>query len=243
MTPCKNSAHRPSATTRQPKKWAFHFTIITGLLLAFTGCRTSAPDPAQTTGTRSSTLQAHVWNCADGTAIQTRNLASPPAITLRIGSETRTLPQVRAASGVRYEDAMMQFWTKGNGATFQRKPGVASDCHEDRAQSLREDARVRGITFRGVGNEPGWLLEIGPENRVMFEDGYGSMRVVFQLLTPRNNAQLGVTIYENTSSAYRMKITLRQQICADTMSDETFTHTVDIEVEGAKRRGCGRALR
>ena len=69
------------------------------------------------------------------------------------------------------------------------------------------------------------------------------MRVVFQLLTPRNNAQLGVTIYENTSSAYRMKITLRQQICADTMSDETFTHTVDIEVEGAKRRGCGRALR
>ena len=40
-----------------------------------------------------------------------------------------------------------------------------------------------------------------------------------------------------------MKITLRRQTCADTMSDETFPYTVDIEVEGAKRRGCGQTLR
>lgn len=239
-----NNFMRPSAAkTRRPMKRAAHFTLITGLLLAFTACRTNAPDPAPTTGTRSSTLQAQVWKCADGTAIQTRNLSTPPAVTLRAVGETRTLPQIRAASGVRYEDATMLFWTKGDGATFQRKPGMATECREDRALSLLEDARARGITFRAVGNEPGWLLEIGPENRVMFEDGYGSMRVVFQSLTPRNNAQPGITIYENTSSAYLMKITLRQQTCADTMSEETFTHTVDIEVEGAKRRGCGQELR
>lgn len=243
MTASKNSTHRPSAKNRRPKKWAFHFTFITGLLLAFTGCRTNAPDPVQTTGTRSNTLQAHVWNCADGTSIQTRNLTSPPAVTLRAGADTRTLPQMRAASGVRYEDATMLFWTKGDSATFQRKPGNATECRENRSLSLLEDARVRGITFRAVGNEPGWLLEIGPENRVMFEDGYGSIRVVFQSLAPRSNTQPGVTLYENSSSAYRMKITLRQQTCADTMSDETFPYTVDIEVEGAKRRGCGRALR
>ena len=243
MTASKNSTHRLSATTQRPKKWAFHFTFITGLLLAFTGCRTTAPDPVQTTGTRSSTLQAHVWKCDDGTAIQTRNLTSPPSVTLRIGAETRTLPQVRAASGARYEDATMLFWTKGDSATFQRKPGNATDCREVRAQSLLEDARVRGVTFRGVGNEPGWLLEIGPDNRVMFEDGYGSMRVVFQSLPPLSNTQPGVTIHQNTSSAYQMKITLRRQTCADTMSDETFPYSVDIEVEGAKRRGCGQTLR
>jgi putative lipoprotein len=243
MTTGKIYTPQSAATTRRPTKWSVQLTFITGLLLAVTACRTSAPDPVQTTGTRNSTLQAQVWKCADGTAIQTRNLTSPPAVTLRVGAETRSLPQVRAASGVRYEDATMLFWTKGDSAAIQRKPGNATECRENRALSLLEDARVRGITFRAVGNEPGWLLEIGPENRVMFEDGYGSMRVVFQSLTPRNNTQPGVTIYENTSSAYRMKITLRQQICADTMSDETFTHTVDIEVEGAKRRGCGRALR
>ena len=114
---------------------------------------------------------------------------------MRIGAETRTLPQVRAASGARYEDATMLFWTKGDSATFQRKPGNATDCREVRAKSLLEDARVRGVTFRGVGNEPGWLLEIGPDNRVMFEDGYGSMRVVFQSLPPLSNTQPGVIIH------------------------------------------------
>lgn len=243
MTAGNNSMRPSAATTRRPMKRAALFTLITGLLLAFSACRTSAPDPAPTTGTRSNTLQAQVWNCADGSTLHTRNLASPPAVTLRAGADTRTLPQVRAASGVRYEDETMLFWTKGDGATFQRKPGNAAECRENRALSLLEDARVRGITFRAVGNEPGWLLEIGPENRVMFEDGYGSIRVVFQSLAPRSNTQPGVTLYENTSSAYRMKITLRRQTCADTMSDETFPYTVDIEVEGAKRRGCGRALR
>jgi putative lipoprotein len=220
-----------------------HFAMLVAALLAATGCRSNAPDAAPTAGTRTNTLQAHVWRCADGTTINTRIVTSPPAIILRTGNDSRTLPQVRSASGVRYEDVSMQFWTKDDGATFQRKPGNAIDCREIRSQSLLEDARVRGITFRGMGNEPGWLLEIGPENRIMFEDGYGSMRVVFQSLPPRTDTQPGVTIHENTSTAYRLKVTLRLQTCADTMSDETFPYTVDVEVEGARRRGCGQSLR
>lgn len=211
-------------------------------LIAAGGCGTTRPE-----GTRPDTprnaLQAHVWQCADGSSIHTRNIATPPAIALRSGTETRTLPQVTAASGVRYEDAALQFWTKGNSATFERKPGKAVECREIRAQSLLEDARVRGITFRGTGNEPGWLLEIGPGNRVLFEDGYGSMRVIFQSLPPRSTGQTGETVYENTSSAQRLKITLQQKSCSDTMSDETFPYTVSIEVEGAKRQGCGTSLR
>ena len=235
VTPC----------SRTPETIIRHMPVamLMVALLAATGCRSNAPDPVQSAGTRSNTLQAHVWRCSDGSTIHTRNIASPPGITLRTETETRTLPQVRAASGVRYEDAAMLFWTKGDTATLERKPGKTTDCREIRSQSLLEDARIRGVTFRGTGNEPGWLLEIGPENRVMFEDGYGSMRVVFQSLPPRADAQPGVTIHENTSNAYRMKITLRRQTCADTMSDETFPFTVDVEVEGAKRRGCGQSLR
>ena len=208
-------------------------------LLMTTGCGTPPLIPAGPGGT----LQAHVWQCSVGTTIHTRNIASPPAIALRTGNETRTLPQVRAASGARYQDATMQFWIKGDSATFERQPGTTTDCRENRSQSLLEDARVRGITFRGTGNEPGWLLEIGPNNRLMFEDGYGSMRVVFQSLPPRSDSPPGVTVHENTSSAQQLKVTLRLQNCADTMSDETFPYTVDIEIDGAKRRGCGRSLR
>jgi membrane-bound inhibitor of C-type lysozyme len=212
------------------------------VLLAAAGCRTSAPEPAQP-GSPRNALQAHVWQCTDGSAVQTRNIASPPALALRIGNDTRTLPQVRAASGVRYEDAAMVFWTKGDTATLERKPAKTTECREIRAQSLLEDARVRGVTFRGTGNEPGWLLEIGPKNRVMFEDSYGSVRVVFESLSPRTDTQPGVTVIENTSSAYRLRATLQRKTCSDTMSDEIFPYTVEVEIEGAKRRGCGQPLR
>lgn len=208
--------------------------------LTAAGCRTTA-DPMQSAAPRS-TLQAHVWQCADGATLHTRNLASPPAIALRSDTGTRTLPQVRAASGVRYEDHTTLFWTKGNTATFERKPGKSVECREIRSQSLLEDARVRGVTFRGTGNEPGWLLEIGPGNRVLFEDGYGSMRVVFQSLPPRTDSPPGVTVHESNSSAQQLKVTLRRQTCADTMADETYPYTVNIEVDGIKRQGCGRSL-
>ena len=217
-------------------------TLFGIVWLAAAGCRTTPPEPAQP-GTARNVLQAYVWECSDGSTVRTRNLASPPAVTLVIGNETRTLAQVRAASGVRYEDNSMLFWTKGGTATLERKPGKAVECREIRSQSLLEDTRVRGISFRGTGNEPGWLLEIGPENRVMFADGYGSMRVVFESLPPRTDTQPGITVRENTSSAYRIKVTVQRKTCSDTMSDEVFPFTVDVEIEGAKRRGCGQTLR
>lgn len=173
----------------------------------------------------------------------TRNLSSPPGIALRTGGETRTLPQARAASGVRYQDAVMQFWTEGDSARFERQPGSTVDCREIRSLSLPEDARVRGVTFRGVGNEPGWRLEIGPAHRVMFEDRYGSMRVVFQSLPPLPETTSGVTVHESTSGSHRLRVTIRRQNCADTMSDETFLYGVEVEIDGARRRGCGTSLR
>jgi membrane-bound inhibitor of C-type lysozyme len=213
--------------------------LLPAVLLVTTGCGTTTAVPAGP----GRTLQAHVWQCSDGSTIHTRNMASPPSIILRRGTDTRTLPQVRAASGARYQDSVMQFWNKGDRATLECEPGPPVDCREIRSLSLLEDARVRGVTFRGVGNEPGWLLEIGPDHRLMFEDGYGSRRVVFHSLPPRNDSPPGITIHENTSSAQRLKVTLRRENCADTMSDETYPHTVDIEMDGVKRRGCGRPLR
>lgn len=214
-------------------------TLLFAALLTATACSTPAPAPAGP----GSALQAHVWQCSDGSTINSRNLTSPPGIALRTGSETRTLPQVRAASGARYQDAMMQFWTKGDSATLERQTGTAIDCREIRSLSLLEDAKVRGVTFRGVGNEPGWRLEIGPAHRVMFEDGYGSMRIVFQSLPPLPETTPGVTIHESTAGSHRLKVTLRQQSCADTMSDETFPYSVEVEIDGAIRRGCGTSLR
>ena len=185
-------------------------------------------------------LQAHAWQCDDGTRIQSRN--RPAAIELRIGADLRMLPQTPAASGVRYQTPEMTFWNKGGGSTLERRPGTTTACSEIRAASLLEDARIRGVAFRGLGNEPGWLLEIGPDSRVLFEDRYGSARMIFTDVKPQAGTTGATTIYEGRSGKDGLRAVLQPRTCADTMSDETFPATVELEINGERRVGCGTPL-
>jgi uncharacterized membrane protein len=205
--------------------------------LALQGCQSAAgivdPPPAR------APLQAHAWHCADSTRLVTRN--RPQAIELRSGPTVDTLIQTPAASGVRYANAAMSFWSKGREAVLERPPGQSIACHEIRAQSLLEDARIRGLDFRGTGNEPGWLIEIGPGNTAYFEDRYGSVRLAFPDLQ-RLDADSG-TAYAGRSGVHRLRVLLKQQRCADSMSDDTFPVTVELDIDGERRRGCGTLLR
>jgi len=65
----------------------------------------------------------------------------------------------------------------------------------------------------------------------------------FQSLPPLPETTSGVTVHESTSGSHRLKVTIRRQNCADTMSDETFLYSVEVEIDGARRRGCGTSLR
>ena len=46
-------------------------------------------------------------------------------------------------------------------------------CTEDRYESIWEDAKLSGVDFRAVGNEPGWVLEIRDSESIRFEYDYG----------------------------------------------------------------------
>lgn len=186
-------------------------------------------------------LRAHVWTCDDGSTLHTSNAADANAIVLHLPDGDRRLPQVPAASGVKYEDAATLFWTKGTEATFERRPGGVLTCREQRALSLVADARARGVTFRGHGNEPGWLLEVGPADTVTFEDRYGESRVTYTDVTTAKAAD-GATTYSGTHTAGTIRVTLRQQPCQDSMSGDGFPTTVKVLVNGERQQGCGTSL-
>ena len=88
-------------------------------------------------------LRAYVWACADGQKIVMRNLFREKAIAIDLHDGTRRLEQAVSASGARYEDGAVVFWTKGGTATFERKGTPPVHCEELRDESLREDARLR----------------------------------------------------------------------------------------------------
>ena len=58
-------------------------------------------------------------------------------------------------------------------------------CVRDTVAAVWEDARIRGVDYRAVGNEPGWHLEIVENGRTVFVGDYGATQLEFATPVPR----------------------------------------------------------
>ena len=185
-------------------------------------------------------LQAYVWNCDDGQTIRMRNLLRENAISIEMHEGGRKLPLAVSASGARYTDGSLTFWTKGDTALFERQGSTPVNCRQNRFESLLADARVRGVTFRGTGNEPGWTVEIGPGSRLEFVTNYGQDRHAFETATESSE---GSTRFFSAANGERsIKVTVSTDACTDDMSGWSFDHRMVVELGGQTYRGCATAL-
>ena len=237
---------------------------VTALLFSAAGCQRKpapAPDAASTpevaapaappaaalppaAGTAgdeppAGTLRAYVWSCADGQKLVMRNLFREKAVAIDFHDGTRRLDQTISASGARYADAVAVFWTKGSAATLERQGAPAVKCEERRAESLVEDARARGVNFRALGNEPGWVLEIGPAGRISWTTNYGELRYDFDQSQPASTGDtMTYTARQGTNS---IQATVKAERCVDD-GDVEYSHAATVEFEGQTYRGCGLEL-
>jgi uncharacterized membrane protein len=246
---------------RAPVRLTSPVAIVIAFLSAMAGCQ-RAPEappepaapmpasPAESTaptiepgaepGTPEGVLQAYVWNCDDGQTIRMRNLLRENAITIEMHEGGRKLPQAVSASGVRYTDGSLTFWTKGDTALFERQGSAPVNCRQDRFESLLADARVRGVTIRGTGNEPGWTVEIGPGSRLEFDTNYGQERHAFETATESNEG--GARVYSAAEGERSIKVTVSTEACTDDMSGWSFDRRMVVEFGGQTYRGCATAL-
>ena len=197
-----------------------------------------APAPVADEAPPEGVLRAYVWKCDDGQTLTMRNLFREKAVAIDLHEGTRKLPQVVSASGVRYEDDVAIFSTKGSAATFERKGAATVNCQEDRAKSLLEDARLRGVLYVGRGNEPGWAVEIGPGRALLWVSNYGQERHAYAEAAASGDAASGL-VYDAADAASKVKVTVRQQPCRDDMSGESFDLQIVVESGGRAYSGCG----
>jgi uncharacterized membrane protein len=228
--------------------------LVAGMLIA-AGCQKS-PDRQSGTAAPTATappvagepaaalpdglLRAYFWECDRDVTLVMRNLLEEKAVGLQIHGETHKLPQVVAADGAKYSDGDFTFWTRGDTATFQRGTGPEVACREVRAKSLVEDARARGVLYRGRGNEPGWTLEVGPNDRLQFVTMFGEQKFEFAGATVTNVD--GTTVYAAQAGDDAIKVSVKQEACKDDMSGEPFDHSMVVEHGGRTLRGCAVAL-
>jgi putative lipoprotein len=155
---------------------------------------------------------------------------------------TVALPQVPSASGARYSDGSVTFWTKGQEALLDEGGRTHRGCRNHPGRAVWEHAKLGGADFRAVGNEPGWHLEIRQQSRIVLVTDYGASHDEFDLPEPSVDPEARVTRYETARDGLRLTLILRGSPCRDTMSGEAFETAVVVILDGRELRGCGRAL-
>jgi len=155
--------------------------------------------------------------------------------------KTINLPHVQSASGAKYSDGTNTFFSKGEDAYFQTEAGAFPNCRNNRQLAVWEHAKLTGVDFRAVGNEPGWNLELRPYH-IEFTGDYGATHQTFARPEPQNDMENKQTTFYVDNGTAHMTILLKAEKCFDTMSGESFETTVIIRDNGNRLQGCGRAL-
>jgi putative lipoprotein len=106
---------------------------------------------------------------------------------------------------------------------------------------LIEDARARGVVFRGLGNEPGWMVEVGPVTSLVFETNYGAERHEFPNATSGGEVAAGRT-WRAEQDGQTIEVVVKQEACHDDMSGQPYEYSFRVTFAGTTLQGCGARL-
>jgi putative lipoprotein len=99
-------------------------------------------------------------------------------------------------------------------------------------------ARERGVAYRAIGQEPGWVAEVDagerPPMRVSLD--YGRRRLRADQTRRFEEPPTRTTGYRGTADGTSVEL-------RDSMSGEAFETRAELVVNGATYRGCGRFLK
>lgn len=101
-------------------------------------------------------------------------------------------------------------------------------------------AKLRGVSFRAIGQEPHWLLEITDGEKILLVTGYGQKRTIYPYVEPKVNQQQRRTVFSVKDQ--NLEVVIEGKDCSDIMSGEKFAVSVFITLNDKQFKGCGRAL-
>lgn len=101
-------------------------------------------------------------------------------------------------------------------------------------------AKLRGVAFRAIGQEPGWLLEIINGEEILLVTDYGETHTSMPYVEPIVHQDGRHTQY--IVAAFETSVEIQGVPCQDSMSGEEFEVTVTIRQRTRELEGCGRAL-
>ena len=210
------------------KKW-FLVGVAGASLLALVGCGSEQdrvepagggiePDPAR--------LGSVLWDCG-GIPVITRLRGE--ILELVMDNHVHHFQAEPAASGARYAGTVngdtVSFWNRGDEAVLTLDDETRLDCQMAQAP-----------TYRAQGNEPGWLVQIGPDTLEISMD-YGQRELT--LATPEAVRDDSGVLYAAPTNEGPLEIRIESGLCRDSMSGMSYPDQVRLTWGETVVRGCG----
>lgn len=125
-----------------------------------------------------------------------------------------------------------------------QEPEVAPENSVLREQELAKNdvwhaAKLRGVAFRAIGQEPGWLLEITNGEEILVVTNYGQAKESYAYVEPQEDKAARKTVFQIDADT---RVLIEGKPCTDSMSGESFEVTVTVTLGTETLKGCGRAL-
>jgi putative lipoprotein len=180
-----------------------------------------------------------VYSCSGGLRLTARE--SGGLLQLLEPGETRTLVQKDSRVGRLYTDSEVEFWIQEGSARLANKGQVTRVCRPDPAAAIWEEARLRGVDFRGAGNEPGWFVELTGD-QLVYAGEYGRQHLSFSGVQQLRDDHLAQTVIAAEREGQQLEMLLQAGDCRDSMSGESFDTRVRLKLDGKTYFGCGKRL-
>ena len=217
--------------------------LIILFLSMLTGCSIISESNDQYSLSRSqpSKPRTYVFECDDTYTFVARQ--ENKSIWLFLPYKTVNLPQTTTDSGLMFSNGQISFWLDTEKAKLKSGNRLYDNCLNNRARAIWEHAKLNGVDFRAVGNEPGWYLEIYEGNKIRFVADYGKVRYKdINLPDPQIIPNTHKTVYTFVIDEHVLEISIEAKLCRDTMVDEQYENTVIVNLDDKKYIGCGRPL-
>jgi len=130
----------------------------------------------------------------------------------------------------------------GQTATITIKGQKLKNCRNNPRVAVWEAAKLRGVSYRAIGQEPAWQLEIYTGEKFVLVTDYGKCKTSLPWTEPLIDQEQRSTRYRTQEEGGSVEITITGVNCSDSMSGEKFASKVDVRLGDNTLKGCGRAL-
>ena len=120
--------------------------------------------------------------------------------------------------------------TEAGNSEISNETGTSIPQSEPQSMTFKMKLWQKGIDFYARGNEPSWAVDIDMENGIKFSNLDGLV-IEIESLNVHQAADAMVTRISGGSNLGEIIVIINEEDCNDTMSDEKFRNSVNVEIK------------